>query len=291
MAFDTKKWLVDELGFTAEDADAMLPKFADRSDKIEKGYLRQSDYSKSMNDLKKTQDELATANDRLTAEMAEWATLTEKEKRESGDLKAKLDASEEKAFRLNQKLTRLAEDNGIDPKTVLGDDPPPEKKKEPVFDASTLEANINNRIGGVAKYMMTLTAKIPRIAREHRELTGEDFDVDAFVSGIEADLAKNKTDNMDPIARWEAQYGIPAKRTEKSKTQHDAEIAAAEERGRVAARSEQMLPNQRPAGERESPVLRSVGPSKLQRPQPADRLAGARSALASGKYAPKSGAA
>ncbi len=76
MALDTLKWLTDELGFTADEAKELGPKFADRAEKIEKGYLRQSDYSKSMNDLKKTQDTLTAAEAKLNGEMAEWAQLT-----------------------------------------------------------------------------------------------------------------------------------------------------------------------------------------------------------------------
>ncbi len=285
MAFDTKKWLVEEMGFTAEQAETLAPQFADRSEKLEKGYLRQSDYSKQMNDLGKTKADLASANDKLTKEMAEWAALTADEQKRAGDLRAELDASQERIFKLTQKATRLAEDSGIDPKTILGDDPLPDKPKEkPV--AAFDPAPLHQQIGGLADYMLTLNAELPAIAQEHFELTGERLDTRAFVAGIRADLKANKTDNLDPVKRWESAFGIAEKRSTKSAEGLKAQLDAAREEGRVAARSEAMLPNTRPVGQGGSPVFRTAGQagSKLTRPQPTDHMAGARAALASGKY-------
>jgi len=289
MAFDTKAWLIDEMGFSAEDAEAMLPKFTDRAEKLEKGYLRQSDYSRNMNDFKtksaKAQADLEEANRKLNADMAEWAELTSAEKAQAGNLREKLDESQERIFKLEQKLTRLAEDSGIDPKTVLpgGEATPP--KKEPVVTAFDPQP-VYERIGGLASYMLDLNADLPAIAQEHFELTGERLDTRAFINGLKADIKANKTDNLDPVKRWEAANDIPAKRAARQAEQRKAEIDAAREEGRVAARSEQMLPNTRPVGQGSSPVFRQVvqGPSKLQRPQAIDKLAPARAALASGKY-------
>lgn len=289
MAFDTKAWLVEELGFSAEDAEAMLPKFSDRSDKIEKGILRQKEFSRKMNEfdakVAKTQAEIEATNAKLTQEMADWAELTSAEKAQAGDLREKLDASQERIFKLEQKLTRMAEDSGVDPKTVLpgGEATPPKKEAATsVFDPTPLQ----QQIGGVTEYMLSLTADLPAIAQEHFELTGERLDTRAFIAGIKNDLKHKKTDNLDPVKRWESQFEIPAKRTERSTKQRNDELEAAREEGRVAARSEAMLPNTRPVGQGTSPVFRTVGQggSKLQRPQPSDRMAGARAALASGKY-------
>ncbi len=93
-------------------------------------------------------------------------------------------------------------------------------------------------------------------------------------------------DNLDVVKRWESAYGIPEKRSTKSAEQRKSELDAAREEGRVAARSEQMLPNTRPVGQGSSPVFRQVaqGPSKLQRPAPTNRMEKYAQSLESGKY-------
>jgi predicted nucleic acid-binding Zn-ribbon protein len=93
---------------------------------------------------------------------------------------------------------------------------------------------IQQQIGGLAQYMLRLNAAMPRIAREHLALTGQELDTEAFISGIEADLTANKTANLDPVKRWESEYKIPEKRTEKQNADIDAQKQEIEaKRGRV----------------------------------------------------------
>ena len=71
MAFDAKAFLL-EAGLSEAEAAELAPKFdGERSKKLEGMVLRQSDYSRSMNDLKKAQGDLSAANDRLTQEIAD----------------------------------------------------------------------------------------------------------------------------------------------------------------------------------------------------------------------------
>ena len=284
MAIDISAWLKD-LGFTEDESKALLPQFQTRADKLEHNQRMQSDYSKSMNDLKKAQDTLATQEARLNADMAEWAQMTEAEKAASGDLKAKLDAAEGTVFVLNQKVLRLAEDAGVDPKTILGDEKvEPPKKVEPTVDLTPLQ----QQLGWVSNYFLTLNAELPAIAQEHFELTGERLNTREFIAGIKADLAtgKAKPEDVDPVARWEKTYGIAAKRAAKVQQSHDSEIKAAEERGRMAERSEAALPNTHPRVGTHSPLFKALPTtgSVLKRPQPSQRLQGAITALATGKY-------
>jgi chromosome segregation ATPase len=290
MGFNVQKWLTDEMGFTAEEAAALTPQFMDRSDRLEKGILRQSDYSRQMNDLKKLETQLAENNEKLNADLAEFATMTAGEQGEATKLRDRIEAAETKALHLTQKITRYAETNGIDVKEVLGD-VEPVKKVEPVaFDDKALRGDIRNQIGGVANYLLDLTAVVDDIADEHQRLTGQRFNRREFIAGIKADIAAGKTENIDPVKRWEAANNIPTLRTEaETKRQNDA-IAAAKEEGRMAGLSERALPGEGRPGEN-SPVFKMGGESKLQRPQPGNRLAGAVSALATGRYRPKTGAA
>lgn len=289
MAFDVQKWLTDEMGFTAEEATTLAPQFSSRSDKLEKGILRQSDYSRQMNDLKKLEGQLAANNEKLNADLAEFATMTAGEQGEATKLRERIEAAETKAFQLTQKISRYAETNGIDVKEVLGD-VEPVKKVEPVaFDDKTLRSDVRNQIGGVASYLLDLNASIDDIAEEHQRLTGERFNRREFIAGIKADIAAGKTENIDPVKRWEAQYQIPTKRTEAANKAVDDRIAAARAEERAAVLSEQALPGQQRPGEH-APVLK-LGESKLQRPQPGNRLTGAVSALATGRYRGKGNAA
>lgn len=290
MAFDVQKWLVEEMGFTAEEATTLAPQFSSRADKLEKGVLRQSDYSRQMNDLKKLQDQLAESNDKLNEELAEFATMQANGETVTAAAREQIEKLEADKLRLTQRLTRAAEELGKDPKELLGD-VEPLKKVEPVaFDDKQLREDLRTQVGGVASYMLRLNAKLPGIMREHKALTGEDLDVDAFIDGIQQDIAKGKTENIDPVKRWEAQYQIPTKRTEASQKKYEADIKAAEERGRMAERSEQAIPGTPRAGEH-APVLKGMGESKLQRPQPSTRLQGAITSLATGKYRDKGHAA
>jgi len=291
MAFDVLKWLTEDLGYTADEAKELAPRFADRAEKIEKGYLRQSDYSKNMNDLQKNQEKLTAAEAKLNEQIAEWATLSESEKANAGELRKQLDESQERVFKLTQRATRLAEDAGVDPKTIIGDEPPPAPKKPEVvepFDPKPLYT----QIGGVADYMLTLNAELPAIAQEHFDLTGQRLDTRAFIASIKEDLKSGKktVEDLDPVRRWESKYKIPELRQAKATEKYNNEIKAAEERGRTAAMTESALPNTHPKTGTHAPIFRTSNVetgSKLQRPQPSTRMAGAVAALASHKYAPQ----
>jgi hypothetical protein len=291
MALDVQKYLKSELGMADADIAIVLEKLTPFSDKLEKSVLMQADYSREMDKIKKTKDELAEANERLNADLAEFATLTADEQGNATKLKERIEAEESRSFRLTQKLTRLAEEHGVDPKTVLGDvEPAPEPKKVAAvaFDDKTLRKDLNLMVGGVASYMLDLNASIDDIAEEHQRLTGEKFNRRAFIDGIKKDIAANKTENLDPVKRWESQFGIPEKRIAASTLERETAIKNAREEGRVAGLSEAALPGGHQSQQgHESPVFKTsnvVKGSVMQRPQPSQRLSGAVSALTTGKY-------
>ena len=289
MAFDVEKWLTDEMGFTAEEAKSLAPSFTSRSDKLEKGYLRQSDYSRQMNDLKKLEQQLADNNEKLNADMAEFATLTAGEQEQATALRRRIEQAEEKAFKLTQRIEAVAAEPGRDVKELLGEiEPAPKPKKEEpaAFDPKPLQ----QQIGGVANYLLDLNAVIDDIADEHQRLTGQRFNRREFIAGIKADIAAGKTDNIDPVRRWEQKFDIPTKRTEAANKAVEDRIAAARAEERAAVLSEQALPGEPRPGEH-APVFRVGGESKVHRPQPGSRLTGAISALATGKYRTKTNAA
>jgi hypothetical protein len=79
MAFDTKQWLT-ELGFNETEIGELAPKFESRTAQLEKGQLRQAEFSRNQDALKKEQEKLVGQQQRLEQDIAEWATLTATEK-------------------------------------------------------------------------------------------------------------------------------------------------------------------------------------------------------------------
>ena len=283
---EIRKWATEEFGFTDEELDSLPTKQADALVKAHGGYLRQSDYDRRMNegkaDLEKTRTQLADANEKLTRDMAEWASLTAGEKDNANALRERLEKAEQRVFTLTQKATRLAEESGVDPKTILGDEPPPEPKPKPqptAYDDTT----IRQQIGAIGAFALDMPT-IEDIAEEHRELFGERFKRSEFIAELKAEMTAGKVKEIDLRKRWEDKFGVAAKREEKAKAEREAWGAERYNAGIVAGRSEAMLPNTRPVGQGTAPAFRSTGPSKLQRPQPGDRLAKARTALAEGRY-------
>lgn len=294
MAFDTKKWLVEELGFSEADATDLLPKFdGDRAAKVEKGYLRQSDYSKKMNDLqaevKQQQTDLQAANERLNQEMAEWASLTAAEKEQATKQRGELEKAQQDVLRLQQVVTRVATEAGMDPQKVLEGAAVTVKKDEPVK-APEVDLSGVVKVDAFSRFadaMLTFPAELNAIAREHFDLTGQHLDTREIVKELKARAGtKGNQKSLEPRDIWEELHQIPDKRTEVEKKKFDEAMAAAEARGREAALSEASVPGQQPKG-RSAPVFFHGGKEResvLERPQPGQGLQSAISALRSGKY-------
>ena len=291
MAFDLDGF-VKELGVTGDEETALRAALGkpERLSVLEKNQLRQSDYSRQQDALKKSQEDLAKQSTRLEAEMAEWASLTAAEKESATKLRESLEATEQKVLTLTQRVTRIATDAGLDPaKALEGIDQPvkkPEPKVEPIDTSKFVGAE---QFGQFGKYMFDLVSELPMIAAEHFALTGEHLNTRELKAEIEA-RAGTKGANLDPRAIWEEKYQIPVKRETKTKEARAAEIAEAEKRGFERARSEAALPIP-PSNGMRSPVLRTQDgkphESVLKRPAPESGVRAAAQALATGKYREK----
>lgn len=305
MALDLKQWL-QEMGVPAHKIDDVIPSFGgDVAVNIEKFGLRQSDFSQRMDGLAAkekslgdAQKKLDDANERLNAEMVDWAET----QRGGGEITEKMRADYAKAqgevARLTAVITTKATELGLDPKTIIGEVVPP-KVEPPVanLDGYAKIDDLNVRTGNIGRYLMGLNTQINKIQHEHQQLTGEWLDPETITAEIEARASDKLNRNGDgtfkkPIdarAIWEEKYGIPEKRAAVAKTKHDEEIRTAEARGEERARSQAAIPGQTATG-RHSPVLVRGGDdkgSKLPRPSQAasfDRVSKAASALATHKY-------
>lgn len=295
-AFDIKKWLTEDMKFSAAEAETMAASFTpERIATLESGYANATALKADRAEVTKLQTEFKTANDRLNAEMAEWATLTAAEKAQATELQASLEAARVRTTQLETRLTSLAKEHGVDPAKLLeGTVTIPEKKEIVVPAIDTSKFMDRDSFNSVAAFQLQLPAKLQRIDREHFALTGEHLDTEAITGEIMKRAGK-KDANIDPVAIWEEMHGIPAKREAKRLKDHDAEISAAEARGEERARTNAAMPGPNTPG-RHAPVFArqaadgTMQPrtSVLQRPQPEVGVRSAAAAFASGKYRTKS---
>lgn len=296
MAFDVKKWLVEDMKFSADEAEKMAAAFTpERISTLEATYGDATTYRRTNKEIEKTQADLKAANDRLNAEMAEWATLTAKEKEQATELQKSLEAARVRATQLETRLTNLATEHGVDPKALLEGTTVIPKKEEPKVEPIDTSRFVDTNVfGSLMDFQLSLPANLQAIEREHFALTGEHIDTRDIIKEIKARAGK-KDAVIDPIAIWEEKYQIPAKRQEAAKKAHDAEIAAAEARGAERERTNAALPGPTSPG-RHSIVFQRPGAdgkveprtSVLKRPQPESGVRATAAALASHKYRPAS---
>lgn len=289
--FDVKKWLVEDMKFSAEEAEKMAPNFTEERIKtLEAGYTSSAALAAKQAEIDKLQGQWTAANDKLNQEMAEWASLTAKEKTEAKDLQEALEKSRVRIAQLETRIGTAATTHGFDAKTILDgtvEVPVVKKDEPPAVDPSKFVSV--EQFGTLSNFMLQLPAKLQRIAHEHHALTGEYLDTEAITGEIMARAKKGE--NVDPVAIWEQTHKIAEKRQAKAQAQIDADKKLEYERGLDEGRSQAALPGPHVPG-RSSPVFGNRDQagkftphvSKLQRPQPEQGVRSAAAALATHKY-------
>lgn len=293
MPLDAKKWLMEELGFSAEEADTLSPKFtAERLGKIETSVGLLSANAAAQREIETNRAELQRANDQLSREMAEWATLTQSEKNQATELQSALEASRVRATQLETRLTNLATQHGVDPKALLeGTTVVPEVIVKKSTSTDEPRYVPMDAFSTVANYNLDLAGALTYIAQEHQELTGKRLDTREIVAEIK-ERSRKQGATVDPVAIWEEKYGINKVRSDRETAARAEEIRLAEERGAQRARTEIEMPGPTPPG-RHSPAfgrrdqtgtVTQPRTSVLSRPQPQTTVQSAVAALRSGKY-------
>jgi len=293
MALDIPKWLKEDMGFSEQEIvdNKLVALYTPRAEKIERGYLAQSDYSRKMDklnaDVKTQLDDLAAAQSRLDVEIVEWAGVQARGKTVTEKMQADFDAAQADVLRLQQTVRKVATDAGLDPEKVLaGVEVKAPVKVDLPSPIDTSKFVSVEQYQALANMALTLPAELAALAHEHHELTGEWLDPRVVIDEVKSRASvKGNTKSLEARAIWEEKYGIPDKRTAKSKKDHDEEIAAAEKRGAERALTEQALPGG-PAQGKHAPIFAKAGgrESVLKRPQPGEGLQSAVAALRSGKY-------
>ncbi len=300
MALDVRKWLMEDMGFSEKEIDDnhLVDAFTSRAERVEKGYLRQADYSTKMNalqaDLQTQTANLTAAQQRLDAEVAEWATVQASGRQITEKMRTDLDTAQAERLRLEQLLRKTATDAGLNPDDLLrgitpAPAPTPTPAPPPAIDTSKFVDRADYQ--RLARMALLVPAQLDRIQREHHDLTGEYLNPEELTAEVEARAStRGNTRSIELRDIWEEKFEIPAKRAAKAKATYDAAILDAEKRGAERALTESALPGGgvHPVGKHAPIFQRSVNgaarTSVLQRPQPGTRTADAVTALRTGKY-------
>lgn len=294
MALDVKKWLMEDMGFSAEEAEKMAPSFAgDRATKLEAGYVAGNDraaIAAARQEVQTLQTNLKAQEDKLNRDILDWAQLSDAEKAKATDLQARLDKAELDVVAARQALTKVAEQAGIDPKTVLPNSEPPKREEPKVNQIDTSKFVDRESHSTLTAYLAEMAATLPFIAQEHFDLTGKRLDTREIYAEIKTRAGK-KDAVMDPVKIWEEKYGIPKIREDKAAEARAEEIRQAEARGEERARTNFSIPgaDMGSRSHRPSPILHPghARQSVLSRPKGNDAALRGVAALRTGKYATK----
>lgn len=288
MAFDVKKWLKEDMGFSDAEVGELAPKLEAKADVLEKGQLRQADYSKHMNALKVEQDKLDKANENLNAEMVALATVQADGGKVTAKMREDLQKAEQDVLKLTHTVRKVATDAGLDPEEVLKGTAvvvPVVAPVAPDLTGYLKSEDFNKHAQQLANIALTLPAELMAIAQEHFDLTGQRLDTRTIVAEIQTRAgSRNNQKSLNPREIWEETHKIPDVRATKSKTEFDAAIKAAEDRGREAERSQQQIPGSHTPEGRHSIVFMREHKSAVERPQPGTTVGAAVAALRSHKY-------
>jgi hypothetical protein len=299
---EIKKWLMEDMGFSEQGItdQKLVEAFTPRLDKLEGAVMRQQDYDRVMNEhkvaIKTQQDELQAAQTRLDAEVAEWATVQANNGKITEKMRTDFEAAQADVLKLQQVLQRTATATGLNYDDLVKgiEVKTPVAAPPPVAAVDTSKFVSVDQYQALSRMALQVPAQLDRIQREHFELTGEYINPEELTAEVMTRAGdKHNKKSLELRDIWEEKYSIPEKRTAKAKEAHDAEISAAEQRGREAAMSEASLPGGAPPGVgHHSPVFKATHTPALQRPQAGLPNQSAVSALRTGKYrqAPPAGA-
>lgn len=298
MSLDVKKWLMEDMGFSADEAEKMAPAFAgERATKLEAGYVgpnEKASIAAARTEIASKQTALQAAEEKLNRDILDWAALSDAEKAKATTLQESLNAREQEVLQMRQRLTAVAEQAGIDPATVLPKSEAPKREEPKVNPIDTSKFVDRDQFSTLSAYNLEVATALPFIAQEHFDLTGKRLDTREILAEIRQ-RAGQKNAVMDPVKIWEEKYGIPAIRDTRAAEARQAEITAAEARGEERARTAMSIPGSDGTSHsrRPSPVLHPVRGNDgqmharqavLKRPSANDTVMRAAGAFRSGKY-------
>lgn len=234
MAIDAQlEKLLDDAGIIGEDRDKAVSAFSVESlgKVLKDGVLRQSDYSRNMDALKKQKDTLET----------NWKTANDEYVRMQNDLAATQAEKATAATKLKETEDKLAAATQIDPTKVV------------------TPAQLASEMAKIAAGQTAYFGDVLEIADEHRELFGSRLNSKKLIQDA---MAANKT----PMDYWNETYNVLTKREEVAKAKDDERIASIKAEARKEALAEYNDPNRRPLRDSDRPFYESRDGDNVKSP-------------------------
>lgn len=258
--FTLESWLKD-LDLSEDEMRIVSPLFSkpERTEKLKGSVLRQSEFSRKMNDLDKQKAELEASileKEQLIAADAQklgaWKQTADKTLTDTAEA---LEKERVERFKLAQKMERLATQYGEDPKQWLSTEdvtPPP---KEPVkavdtseYDKKYFSREDADKFGNELRLVPDLAAEFHDLAEEHYELFGKRLKMGPLVQ--EARKSKKLLREQ-----WAEQYKVEERRKELSEKAIEERIQARVSEEKQKILSEHKLPVTRSGDGDGSPLL------------------------------------
>lgn len=239
MADEWKK-LLDDANLSPEErknVEASIGGVDKLIDTLNKGVMRQADYSRQTQDLKKERETLQsnwdTANEEYKAMLADNESTKaelEKAKKDRDEAAQKLKDAEEKAKGATVDTSKF-------------------------LTAEQFEERQRTFAAGQTAYF----GRTMKIMREHKALFGSDLDPEEF---IQEAIAAKKT----PDVYWEEKYNVKAKRKEISDADEKKKLDEAEKRGYEKRLTEEANPNLRQMDASKQPFYEGSNDGKSIQP-------------------------
>jgi len=192
---------------------------------IGNGVMRQSDYSKKL-------DEMRTERESLSAKQQEVLDMEKQLVEWRDENNPKFSQALEESERLKKELKTLTDayigKGGSVLELSTGTPPPAKADEKLVFDTSSFVSK--DDLSKVVPALTQWPVQFQRIAQEHFKLTGEYPDGEKIL----AEVYKGKSAQQ----AWEDTHGIPAIREQKQKEHFEAELKAAREDERAKVMTE-----------------------------------------------------
>ena len=291
-SFDLQSWLKD-LELSEDERKVLEPVLAKEtvSKKIGESFLRQSDYSRKMNELSEL---------RKQQEAQLQQKLSELDQHEQGLIGWKSNADktlaqrEAEVNRLNKELeatknamSKIQSEYGIDPSQYVQAPASPVQTK--TFDDSVLGGYVKRddfqKAVNDAMQFPQVAAELMDLNSEHYELFGKRLPNNRK---LVEEAIRSKKSLKDT---WAEQYKVEDRRAELSKKAHDEEIERVKQETEARVRSELKIPAQRPNAARPLVLSDSLKGREINRGPASDRsvIDAAMAAYSSGKYAEGAG--
>lgn len=264
MPFDLNAWLDDlaaEGALTPEQRASTAAALGNEKvlRRLEEGQLRQSDYSRNMNELKKKETETT----QLSTQLQQWKNNADQK---IAELNSQLENRDMTVAQFQAKMKRIADqaenygidlkDLGVSPeeisKTVATVVPQPDK-----FDARV--GAIETSLREAARYYPLLPAELADLKDDHLALFGEPLRTRPLMEKLLTEAEAGRAVNVRKL--WEQEFKVEDKRKQVQESEIQKRIDSEVKKQVTQFQSENHLPGQRPASLR-SPVLAAFDHSK-----------------------------